>query len=97
MFYVQKSDITYLRIVFMCVGLDPGLVGLSITYALSLTNTCQYTIKNSTEVESLVRISVCFSFVADDVVCFYRAKSQGIHYILYRCTYNKGDFQKATQ
>ena len=80
-FMAEVSWMLYSLFVFMCAGLDPGLVGLSITYALSLTNTCQYTIKNSTEVESLVRISVCFPFVADGIVCFYRAKPQGIHYI----------------
>ena len=36
------------------VDINAGLVGLSLTYAISLNDTFQYCIRQSTEVESLV-------------------------------------------
>ena len=37
-----------------CTGLDASLIGLSITYSISLTDWCQYGVRSSAEVESLV-------------------------------------------
>ena len=39
----------------MCIlVLDPALVGLSIAYGVSLSNTLQYSVRLSAEVENLV-------------------------------------------
>ena len=53
----------YLLYISVCInstfpGVDAGLIGLSITYSISLTSWCQYGIRSSGEVESLVSFCV---------------------------------------
>lgn len=40
----------------LTVGLNPGLVGLALTYAISLNGMFQFCVRQSAEVESLVNI-----------------------------------------
>ena len=42
---------------FFGTELDAGLIGLSLTYTISLADMLQYTIRLSAEVENTVRIS----------------------------------------
>ena len=39
------------------IGVDPGLIGLSMAYSISLADMCQYGMRMSTEVENLVRLA----------------------------------------
>lgn len=48
---------------FICLGLDPGLVGLSLAYTITLTGMFQYCVRVSAEVENLVRKLFSFSMV----------------------------------
>ena len=41
---------------FSVTALDPALVGLSITYAVTLVNVTQYFIRTNAEVENLVSL-----------------------------------------
>ena len=42
---------------YVSLGLDPGLVGLSLAYVIVLADLFQYCMRTSAEVESLVRNS----------------------------------------
>ena len=56
--YVQMYSGLYLELVMQglsFVGLDPGLVGLSLAYTITLIGMFQYCVRISAEVENLVR------------------------------------------
>ena len=55
---------------FLYLDLDPGLVGLSLVYVITLADMFQYCVRTSAEVENLVKkhdigcYSSCFCFLS---------------------------------
>ena len=47
--------ITVVLLILSCAGLDAALVGLALTYITSLIGVLQYVVRQSAEVENIVR------------------------------------------
>lgn len=59
--------------VFPCVkGLEPGVVGLALSYAVTLTGMFQWGVRQSAEIENLVRTFTLFA-AQNNAVCTWLA------------------------